>query len=199
MDRSRLSEDTRICYCTTGVLLQKLIGPQQDDNFNKYTHIILDEVHERDLDTDFVMLIIKLRSYGLLNARIILMSATIDKEKFQKYFTLPLNANLKIKASSGHIYPPAIEIRSKLFNVAEYYWDDLISNSSFLSPVLSKLLREKSDKYSNKEDMFSRRRTPFTNFETPRTIKHQMQNLNFKKDEPCMTDESMVMVIALLR
>ena len=47
LDRDHVSEDTRITYCTTGVLLQKLIGPQADENFEKYTHIILDEVHER--------------------------------------------------------------------------------------------------------------------------------------------------------
>jgi ATP-dependent RNA helicase TDRD9 len=67
LDRSTINLDTRISYVTTGVLLQKLInsskkGPQVD-SFDHYTHIILDEVHERDLDTDFVMLVIKLKSY----------------------------------------------------------------------------------------------------------------------------------------
>jgi len=40
MDRVA-SEDTRLLYCTTGVLLQKLIA---DKNMHRYTHVILDEV-----------------------------------------------------------------------------------------------------------------------------------------------------------
>lgn len=51
-----LSEDTRLTFVTTGVLLQKLIGMK---NLNQYTHIILDEVHERDQDTDFCLLIVR--------------------------------------------------------------------------------------------------------------------------------------------
>ena len=35
------SEDTRILYCTTGILLNKLIN---EKNMNHYTHVILDEV-----------------------------------------------------------------------------------------------------------------------------------------------------------
>lgn len=42
----RLNSDTRILYCTTGVLLQKLINEKTMKN---YTHVILDEVHERDV------------------------------------------------------------------------------------------------------------------------------------------------------
>ena len=36
-----ISDDTRISYVTTGVLLQKLISAK---NLNQYTHIVLDEV-----------------------------------------------------------------------------------------------------------------------------------------------------------
>lgn len=40
MDK-RAGPDTRLLYCTTGVLLQKLIAMK---NMHKYTHVILDEV-----------------------------------------------------------------------------------------------------------------------------------------------------------
>ena len=36
-----ISEDTRITYMTTGVLLQKMI---QKKSMNEFTHVILDEV-----------------------------------------------------------------------------------------------------------------------------------------------------------
>ena len=53
---SKVSEDTRILYCTTGVLREKLIGKK---NMHQYTHVILDEVHERDQETDFALLVVK--------------------------------------------------------------------------------------------------------------------------------------------
>ena len=50
------SSATCLTFCTTGVLLQKLISKK---NMNDYTHVILDEVHERDQDTDFALLIVR--------------------------------------------------------------------------------------------------------------------------------------------
>lgn len=47
---------TKVLYCTTGVLLQKLIKAK---SLSEFTHIILDEVHERSLEMDFLLLIIK--------------------------------------------------------------------------------------------------------------------------------------------
>lgn len=70
------SEDTRLTYCTTGVLLEKLIAMKSLDTF---THIILDEVHERDKDMDFLFILIRmLMGQGSAKTKIILMSATIN-------------------------------------------------------------------------------------------------------------------------
>lgn len=73
--REHRSSDTRILYCTTGVLLEMLI---RQKTLYGYTHIILDEVHERTKEMDFLMVII----YKFLtpSKRIILMSATINSE-----------------------------------------------------------------------------------------------------------------------
>lgn len=48
--------DMILTYVTTGVLLQKLI---QAKSLNQYTHIIIDEVHERNQDLDFLLLIVR--------------------------------------------------------------------------------------------------------------------------------------------
>ena len=50
---------SEITLVTTGWLLQVLVN--EPDRLNDYTHIILDEVHERDLDADFVSLVVKLK------------------------------------------------------------------------------------------------------------------------------------------
>lgn len=157
LDRTKLSEDTRITYCTTGVLLQKLIGPNADENFNSvYTHILLDEVHERDLDTDFVMLLIKLKSFGRLDAKIVLMSATLNISVFTEYFAMRLKNNLSVKYVDGRvgelIYAPYIEIKSKMYDINELYWDQLTASDSFLIPIFNKIFNE--HKFRNKVRFF---------------------------------------------
>lgn len=49
-------DTTKILYCTTGILLQKIIKTK---TLSDFTHIILDEVHERSLEMDFLLLVIK--------------------------------------------------------------------------------------------------------------------------------------------
>lgn len=84
MDK-RLSEDTRLTYMTTGVLLQLLISRK---SLGEWTHIIIDEVHERDLETDLLLLVLKKIMVDTANSKtkIILMSATLNPEKFTEYF-----------------------------------------------------------------------------------------------------------------
>ncbi|XP_032673837.1 probable ATP-dependent RNA helicase spindle-E isoform X2 [Odontomachus brunneus] len=84
--------DTRITYCTTGVLLHKLINKK---HMMDYTHVILDEVHERDEDMDFLLLVIrKLLRTNSTMVKVILMSATIDVDKFAEYFSTPMEDKL---------------------------------------------------------------------------------------------------------
>lgn len=77
-EEKHANEDTRILYCTTGVLLSKLIRAK---HFCNYTHIILDEIHERNKDMDFLFVVIrKLFATAIPQAKVkvILMSATIQ-------------------------------------------------------------------------------------------------------------------------
>ena len=56
LDRGNKSPDTRLLYVTTGVLKKMIIGQK---NLDTWTHIILDEVHERSEDMDLLMLMCK--------------------------------------------------------------------------------------------------------------------------------------------
>ena len=113
LDRKYICQDTRISYVTTGVLLQKLIAK---DDINRYTHIIVDEVHERDLDIDFCLLVLKMLLKGNANIKVILMSATIDCAKFSKYFS----NNQKLNNNA-----PVYNITGATYQVKEYYIEDL--------------------------------------------------------------------------
>ena len=56
LDRGNKSPDTRLLYVTTGVLKKMIIARK---NLDTWTHIILDEVHERSEDMDLLMLMCK--------------------------------------------------------------------------------------------------------------------------------------------
>lgn len=55
-------------------------------HLSSVSHIVLDEIHERNLQSDVLMTVVK----DLLNYRpdlkVILMSATLNAEKFSEYF-----------------------------------------------------------------------------------------------------------------
>lgn len=105
-------KDTRLTYCTTGVLLHKLINSK---NMLDYTHVILDEVHERDQDMDFLILVVrKLLRTNSRSVKVILMSATFEVQRFSNYFSSPVRNNL--------VPAPIVDIGKKsFFNVAIYY------------------------------------------------------------------------------
>lgn len=80
----RKSIDTRLLYVTNSLLKEQFIG--RGDFIMKYTHIILDEIHDREIDTDFVILLVKLSLRYQFKGKLILMSATLDPELLQNYF-----------------------------------------------------------------------------------------------------------------
>lgn len=52
----------------------------------KFGVIILDEIHERDIDSDFLLIILKYLLSLNKPIKVILMSATLDNKIFSHYF-----------------------------------------------------------------------------------------------------------------
>ncbi|XP_024045826.1 DExH-box ATP-dependent RNA helicase DExH5, mitochondrial isoform X4 [Citrus clementina] len=75
--------DTRLLFCTTGILLRRLLV---DRNLKGVTHVIVDEVHERGMNEDFLLIVLKDLLSRRLELRLVLMSATLDAELFSSYF-----------------------------------------------------------------------------------------------------------------
>ncbi|KAI0354638.1 P-loop containing nucleoside triphosphate hydrolase protein [Trametes cingulata] len=80
---SKQGPRTKILFCTTGVVLRRL---GSGDKLDDVTHVIVDEVHERSVDGDFLLLELRelLKTHRKL--KVILMSATINHEVFVRYF-----------------------------------------------------------------------------------------------------------------
>ncbi len=106
---------TCLTYMTTGCLLETLVSKKALDGF---THIIVDEVHERDEDTDLLLLVLRKFLKHTNSTKVILMSATVEASKFSEYFSTPMNSFLKPA--------PIIEVGSEQkFAVHTYYWDEI--------------------------------------------------------------------------
>ncbi|XP_059443862.1 DExH-box ATP-dependent RNA helicase DExH5, mitochondrial isoform X2 [Corylus avellana] len=75
--------DTRLLFCTTGILLRRLLV---DRNLKGVTHVIVDEIHERGMNEDFLLIVLKDLLPRRPELRLILMSATLDAELFSSYF-----------------------------------------------------------------------------------------------------------------
>ncbi|KAL7445620.1 hypothetical protein ACHAXM_009954 [Skeletonema potamos] len=77
-------EAASVEFVTTGVLLRRLVN---DSFLEGVSHVMIDEVHERDINTDFLLILLRDLLKKRTDLRVILMSATLDAESFGKYFS----------------------------------------------------------------------------------------------------------------
>lgn len=93
------------------MLLEKLVRSRTLAN---YTHIVLDEVHERDQDMDFLFIVVRRLLCTSPQCKIVLMSATIEAEQFAEYFRI------------GKLVAPIVSVEARRpFVVREFYLCDL--------------------------------------------------------------------------
>ena len=79
---SQVTRQTRLIFATTGILMRML---ERADDLADVTHLILDEVHERTIDSDFLLIVLRRLMVKRPDLRVILMSATVNAEQFSHY------------------------------------------------------------------------------------------------------------------
>ncbi|CAN8315442.1 unnamed protein product [Cochlearia groenlandica] len=84
--QSKGGRHSSVVFCTNGILLRVLVGKGSVSCVSDITHIIVDEIHERDCYSDFMLAIIRDFLPSNPHLRLILMSATLDAERFSGYF-----------------------------------------------------------------------------------------------------------------
>ncbi|EPX70905.1 ATP-dependent RNA helicase Ucp1 [Schizosaccharomyces octosporus yFS286] len=94
-----LSKETLLEFCTTGLLLRR-IQLHGLAYLRTLSCIVVDEVHERSIENDILLALLKAILPRVPNLKIVLMSATVNAEKFMSYF--PKSKHLHIE---GRTYP----------------------------------------------------------------------------------------------
>lgn len=73
----------QMLFCTTGILLRRL---EEDSQLQGVSHIFIDEVHERSVESDFLLMVLRDLLATRKDLRVVLMSATLDADLFNRYF-----------------------------------------------------------------------------------------------------------------
>lgn len=109
-----MCKSTRLLFCTTGVLLRQL---QSDNALACITHIVVDEVHERNLDTDVLLGVLKSCLKSNPHLRVVLMSATLDADRFAAYW----GSNT-----------PRVHIPGRTFPVTDFMLEDVLAVTGYI-------------------------------------------------------------------
>ncbi|XP_060842325.1 ATP-dependent RNA helicase DHX30-like [Rhopalosiphum padi] len=72
-----------IVFASSGILLQKL---QADPGLREFSHVIIDEAHEQDINTEILLMLTKNALQLNDKLKLIIMSATLNAEHFQNYY-----------------------------------------------------------------------------------------------------------------
>ncbi|PIA99581.1 putative DEAH-box ATP-dependent helicase [Cercospora beticola] len=122
-ESKQIQGTTKITFVTTGVLLRRLqtSGGSTGDvvrSLADVSHVVIDEVHERSLDTDFLLVLLRDVLKKRKDLKLILMSATLDAAMFEDYF--------KASSSVGKV-----GIEGRTYPVQDIYLDEILRATGF--------------------------------------------------------------------
>ncbi|KAL6704151.1 hypothetical protein ACN47E_008711 [Coniothyrium glycines] len=112
---SKTSSQTRLVFATVGVVLRML---ESAGGLQEVTHLVIDEVHERSIDTDFLLIILRSLMLRRPELKVVLMSATVDAARFSRY----LND------------APILNVPGRTFPVQVRYLEDAIELTQYAGP-----------------------------------------------------------------
>ena len=143
-----------ITYCTTGILLQQL-QHMPDEVLDNTSHLVVDEVHERDMLIDFLLILLKKnmlrrKALGKSTPQVVLMSATMDTELFASYFKTNI-------PGQGAMDCPSLSVPGRTFPVRERYIDEILKDMTASQQSMTAMHGDPTTKdYLESEERFRR-------------------------------------------
>eukprot|EP00930_Biecheleria_cincta_P033199 TRINITY_DN22997_c0_g1_i1.p1 TRINITY_DN22997_c0_g1~~TRINITY_DN22997_c0_g1_i1.p1 ORF type:complete len:1174 (+),score=255.17 TRINITY_DN22997_c0_g1_i1:48-3569(+) len=116
-----------ILYMTSGLLLKRL----HQRGLGGVSHVIVDEVHERDLDNDLLLGLLRAAANAHRGLKVILMSATINTTKFQQYMSASQGG------PAGGL-PPVLCVEGRCHEVETVFLEDVIEKLKWTPPAQRK-------------------------------------------------------------
>ncbi|EFJ25999.1 hypothetical protein SELMODRAFT_173103 [Selaginella moellendorffii] len=117
---NRTSSRSKIVFQTAGVLLEE-IKSKGVAALSHYKVVILDEIHERSVESDMVLCCVKILLFWNKNTRLVLMSATADFKRYENYF-----AELGETVEKVAVSNLASKIQQHLFQCSVKYLDQVL-------------------------------------------------------------------------
>mmetsp|Transcript_22420 Transcript_22420/g.76149 ORF Transcript_22420/g.76149 Transcript_22420/m.76149 type:complete len:1472 (+) Transcript_22420:20-4435(+) len=119
LDAARTKE-TRLLFCTTGILLRRM---HSDPWLEGVSHVVLDEVHERSIQSDFLAAALRdlparRRRANKAPLKLVFMSATLDASLFARYL-----GGCPIVTAPGRTFP-----------VRQLHLEDIYEELDYLLP-----------------------------------------------------------------
>ena len=120
---SSVSTRTLATFCTYGVLLRSLCGGVE--MLETLTHVIIDEIHERDAMSDFLLTVLRDALARYRHLKLILMSATVDTNLFLGYFP-------------GSVH---VSLDGRMFPVEEFHLENILLALNYKTKEMEKMKR----------------------------------------------------------
>ncbi|CAN7061252.1 hypothetical protein IGI04_016370 [Brassica rapa subsp. trilocularis] len=127
--QSKGGRHSSVVFCTNGILLRVLVGKGSGSYVSDITHIIVDEIHERDCYSDFMLAIIRDLLPSNPHLRLILMSATLDAERFSGYF-----GGCPVVRVPGFTYPVRTLYLEDVLSILKSGGDNHLSSANLSIP-----------------------------------------------------------------
>ncbi|WVR06931.1 hypothetical protein IAU60_003967 [Kwoniella sp. DSM 27419] len=118
---AKVSAATRLAFVTNGIALRMLESGSAGKGtaFDEVTHIIVDEVHERSIESDFLLIVLKNLCQQRKDLKVVLMSATVDAEKISNFF-----GGCPFLAVPGRTFPVQVNYLEDAVQVADWRIDE---------------------------------------------------------------------------
>ncbi|KAK3889326.1 hypothetical protein Pcinc_006676 [Petrolisthes cinctipes] len=132
----RIRDRGGIMFCTTGMLLQNL---HFNPNLEGVSHVIVDEVHERSVQTDLLLILLRRVMRRQPQLRLLLMSASLSTDELQRYFGHDEAGLMRVPGTlfplSRYFLPQALKTLS--INPRKYSLEPLMNPENYLNSAVN--------------------------------------------------------------